>query len=530
MRYDVAVIGGGAAGLSAALVLGRARRTVVVVDAGAPRNAPAAGVHGYLSRDGLPPADLVAAGRAEVAGYGGAFLDGEVTAVEPGFSFTVAGQRVTARRLIVTTGLSDELPAVPGLRERWGRDVLHCPYCHGWEIRDRIVGVLGTDARAVHQALLFRQWTASVVLLAHTAPDLTDEQAVQLAARGIRVVPGLVSSVETHQDRLSGVRIADGSVVAVDALAVSTRMVANAELLAPLGLKPVEHPMGLGQHIPADPTGLTSVPGVWVAGNVTDLMAQVVTAAAAGATAAAAVNADLIAEETRAAVAVFEWGRRSAHGHGHGDGDGQAPDQAILLTEAFWDARYRSADQIWSGKPNPHLVAAVTAGGGRDALDVGAGEGADAIWLATNGWRVTAVDISTVALERAAERAAAAGVDATWEQADVLTWDPAPRQFDLVSVQFMHLPGAALRALHRRLAAAVRPGGTLLIVGHHPDDPGASMGHPDRRELLYTAEEIAATLDPAEWDATVTSPERAATGPEGRAVTMRDAVLRAVRR
>jgi thioredoxin reductase/2-polyprenyl-3-methyl-5-hydroxy-6-metoxy-1,4-benzoquinol methylase len=526
MRFDVAVIGGGAAGLSAALILGRARRTVVVVDAGAPRNAPAAGVHGFLSRDGFPPAELLAAGRAEVAGYGGVFLDGEVTAVEPGFAFTVAGQRVTARRLIVTTGLSDELPAIPGLRERWGRDVVHCPYCHGWEFRDRVVGVLGTDEWAVHQALLFRQLTASVVLFAHTAPDLTDEQELRLAARRIRVVPGLVSAVEAPDDRLSGVRLADATTVAVDALAVSPRLVANSALLTSLGLKAVEHPQGIGQHIPADPTGLTSVPGVWVAGNVTDLRAQVVSAAAAGVSAGAAVNADLVEEDTRGAVAALEWQRGSHHGHG----EGHAHDQVILFTQAFWDARYGATDQIWSGNPNPHLVTVATDLAGGDALDVGSGEGADAIWLAANGWRVTAVDISAVALRRAAARAAGTGVDVAWEQADVMTWDPAPRQFDLVSAQFMHLPRAPLQALHRRLAAAVRPGGTLLVVGHHPTDLSTSMGRPDRKDLLYTAEEIAATLDPAEWDVSVATPERRAPDPECRTITIHDAVLRAVRR
>ena len=160
-RYDVVVIGGGAAGLNGALMLARSRRSVLVVDAGAPRNAPASGVHGLLGREGTPPGELLATGRAEVRGYGGRVETGEVTggaADGGGFAVTLAdGRRVRARRLLVTTGLTDELPDVPGLRERWGREVLHCPYCHGWEVRDQAIGVLASGPMSVHQALLFRQ-------------------------------------------------------------------------------------------------------------------------------------------------------------------------------------------------------------------------------------------------------------------------------------------------------------------------------------------------------------------------------------
>lgn len=307
--FDVAVIGGGAAGLSAALVLGRARRSVIVVDAGSPRNAPADGVHGFLSRDGISPAELIETGQKEVDRYGGLVVRGEAVAARrtaEGFVVTLDdGRLLTARRLLVTTGLVDELPDISGVRERWGRDVLHCPYCHGWEFRDQPIGILGSDSWAVHKALLFRQWTPDVVLFAHTAPALTDEQAEQLAARGIRVVPGIVDSVEVVDDRLTGVRLRDGAVVARRALVVSPRFVARSQLLAGLGLHPTAHPLGVGEYVAADATGLTEVPGVWVAGNVTDLMAQVVMAAAGGVSAAAAVNADLIAEDTERAVTAY---------------------------------------------------------------------------------------------------------------------------------------------------------------------------------------------------------------------------------
>jgi thioredoxin reductase len=313
---DVAVIGGGAAGLSAAVVLARARRSVIVVDAGAPRNAPAAGVHGFLARDGISPAALIETGQQEVAHYGGRILHAEAQAARrtaDGFEVMLAdGRRLAARRLVVTTGLVDELPDVPGLRERWGRDVLHCPYCHGWEFRDQPIGVLATGPRAVHQALLFRQLTSDVVLFTHTAPALTDEEAEQLAARGIRVVPGIVDGLDVADDRLAGVRLRDGTTVPRRALAVAPRFVARSQVLASLGLQPSRHPLGLGECITADTTGLMDVPGVWVAGNVTDLAAQVVTAAAGGVAAAAAVNLDLIAEDTRQAVLAYRGGLTAA--------------------------------------------------------------------------------------------------------------------------------------------------------------------------------------------------------------------------
>ncbi|GAA3466538.1 NAD(P)/FAD-dependent oxidoreductase [Nonomuraea roseola] len=307
--YDVVVFGGGAAGLSGALMLARARRAVVVIDAGAPRNAPAEGVHGLLALDGTPPAELLERGRAEVRRYGGHVVSGEVvTAVRDteGFTVTLAdGRSVRARRLLVATGLVDGLPDVRGLRDRWGRDVVHCPYCHGWEVRDQAIGVLATGPLSVHQALLFRQWSADVTFFSHTMPPPTGEQAQQLAARGIRVVEGEVASLEIAEDRLVGVRLSDGRLVGRETVAVSPRMTARACFLAALGLRPAEHPSGAGEHIPSDAAGRTEVPGVWVAGNVTDLAAQVGASAAAGAAAAAQINADLVAEETRQAVAAY---------------------------------------------------------------------------------------------------------------------------------------------------------------------------------------------------------------------------------
>jgi thioredoxin reductase len=308
-QFDVAVIGGGAAGLTAAVTLGRARRSVVVIDSGEPRNASADGVHMFLTRDGIPPSEFGELGRREVAQYGGSLISAAAVVgnrVGGGFEITLdSGAVVAARRLLVTTGLIDELPDVPGVRELWGRDVHHCPYCHGWELRGQAVGVLGTGPRAVHQALMFRQWVEDLVLFVHTAPEPTSDEQEQLAARGIQVISGRVDSLDIDNGHLREVRLADGPAVARQSLVVAPRFVARSRVLLSLGLTAKEHPMGLGEFIPADPTGLTEVPGVWVAGNVTDLSAGVVVAAAGGMTAAAAINADLIADDTRNAVAAY---------------------------------------------------------------------------------------------------------------------------------------------------------------------------------------------------------------------------------
>ncbi|MDF6018602.1 NAD(P)/FAD-dependent oxidoreductase [Streptomyces sp. JH34] len=309
-RYDVVVIGGGAAGLSGALALARARRSVLVIDAGSPRNAPASHAHNYLGREGVPPLELLAIGRAEAADYGAEIVRGEVVSAEklPGGGFRVVradGGAVEARRLLVTTGIVDELPPVDGLAERWGHEVLHCPYCHGYEVRDRPVGVLAFSPMAVHQALLWRQWTDDVVLFRHEQADFTDEEYEQLAARGISVVEGTVAALEVAGDRLTGVRLAGGTVIPREAVVVQPRFTARSVVLESLGLAPTEMLMGdqvVGSYIAADPSGATEVPGVWVAGNVANLMEQIVGAAAAGLKAASMINMDLVTEDTRRAV------------------------------------------------------------------------------------------------------------------------------------------------------------------------------------------------------------------------------------
>lgn len=311
--FDVVVIGGGPAGLSGALTLARARRSVLVIDSGQPRNAPASAVHNYLGREAVAPAELLAVGRAEVACYGGEFLAGAVATVKgsaaDGFRVVLEEgadvAEVTADRLLVTTGLVDELPPVPGIAERFGREVLHCPYCHGWEVRDAPIGVLATGPLAAHQAQMWRQWSENVTLFRHTAPDFDDEVYEQLAARGIGVVDGEVAALEVTDDRLSGVTLAGGRVIPVRALVVAPLFTARGGVLADLGVAAADREMAgqvIGSHLPTDPAGATSVPGVWAAGNAADPTETVIGSAAAGVRAAAAINADLTAGEVRRAV------------------------------------------------------------------------------------------------------------------------------------------------------------------------------------------------------------------------------------
>ncbi|GAB2479445.1 NAD(P)/FAD-dependent oxidoreductase [Jatrophihabitans fulvus] len=308
MDVDVVVVGGGAAGSAAATALARSRRSVVVIDGGRPRNASSPGVHNLLGRDGIAPGELVATAHDEVRRYGGTVRAGEAVGarrVAYGFEVRLAdGGTASARRLVVASGVVDGLPDVPGLRERWGRDVLHCPYCHGWEVRDQAIGVLATSAATMHQTLLFRQLSDDVVVFAH-GRAIAPEDAEQLEALGVRVEPGVVAAIETDGDALSAVRLADGRRVTRQALVVAPAARAHSAVLDDLGLVLTEPEPGspVPPAYACDPTGATAVPGVWVAGNVREPMATVPAATAQGVMAGAAVNGDLVAEDARAAVA-----------------------------------------------------------------------------------------------------------------------------------------------------------------------------------------------------------------------------------
>jgi thioredoxin reductase (NADPH) len=334
LTADVVVVGGGAAGLAAAIALGRSRRSLVLVDAGEPRNAPAEGAHNVLGQEGISPLELLARGRAEAEAYGVRIVSGRVTGasgVVDSFTLEIDGapgggaglsadalevdasgsdrgqavasttQQVTARRVILATGLVDELPDVPGVAQAWGHTVLHCPYCHGWEVRDQRIGVLATSENALHQVMLFRQLSDDVTLFLHDAPEPTEEQWDQLAALGVRVVTPRVERLVVDGTQVRAVEVEGGRSFAVDAVAVGPRFVARTELYEALGGEKTLSPFG--EQIVADPRGATAVPGVWVAGNSGDLMAMVAAAAASGVMAGAAVNGDLAVADLARAVA-----------------------------------------------------------------------------------------------------------------------------------------------------------------------------------------------------------------------------------
>ena len=303
--HDVAVIGGGAAGLSAAIALARSLRSVVLVDAGSPRNAPAAGAHNVLGREGVAPLELLAAGRREAEAYGVEIHDDVVRTVgRTGAGFELglrAGPSLRVRRVILATGLVDELPELPGVRELWGHSVLHCSYCHGYEVRGRRIGVVATSPMSVHQALLFRQLSPHVTLFLHTVDDLEEAAREQLAALDVPVVAGVVDRLRLEAGALRAVVLVSGAEVDVDAVVVAPRFRALSDLYEQLGGTASDHPMG-GTVIETDPMGRTAVPGVWAAGNSRDLQAMVSAASADGVRAGAAVNADLVAEDAAAAV------------------------------------------------------------------------------------------------------------------------------------------------------------------------------------------------------------------------------------
>jgi len=307
---DVVIIGGGVAGLSAGLTLVRARRRVIIVDGGAPRNRFAAHMHGVLGHDGKSPRQLIAEGRREIERYGGVIVDGQVTeAIRAGEIFTVSidsGAILHARRLIVATGLRDELPDIEGLAEHWGKGVVVCPYCDGYEVRDGRIGILATSSWSPHQAQLLRQWSANITyFIDRTDPPAGDELRA-LLARGIEIEDTPVVRVLSDDGHFTGLELDHGRQVSLDAIFTGPRPVPIDGIPRALGADLRDTPFG--PFVATDPTGKTSVEGVWAVGNVANMQANVPMAIGAGSFAAAAVNMDLISEDI--ARAVSEYGER----------------------------------------------------------------------------------------------------------------------------------------------------------------------------------------------------------------------------
>jgi thioredoxin reductase/SAM-dependent methyltransferase len=446
-RCDVAVIGGSAAGLAAALQLSRQRRSVIVVDSGTPRNAPASHMHSYLGHDGIDPAEFAMLTREEVRSYGVEVLDGR--AVDVGHTgddrFRVeltGGHAIIARRVLAATGLVDELPDIDGLVEHWGRDVIHCPFCHGYEVRDRRIVQIITHPMGFHAAGLFRQLSDRLTIVLHDGVNGNEPEVDELRAGGVQVLDEHVDCVVSGDDgRIASVRLASGASLEADVVAIGTRLVPRVEAFASIGLVAEEHESGIGSTLRTTPTGETSVAGVYAAGNVTDPRQQVLQAAADGSWTGSMISASLAADDIAAA-------RRATS------------------NQDDWDHRY-AGDQMWSGNPNGTLVNEATGLEPGRALDVGAGEGADALWLAAQGWQVTASDVSPRALERVAVEANRRDVSVECLHADANALEPFESEaFDLVTAQYASIPRTPDdRAIHNVLGA-VAPGGTLLVVGH----------------------------------------------------------------
>lgn len=453
---DVAIIGGSAAGLAAALQLARQRRSVIVVDSGEPRNAAAAHMHSFLGRDGTPPGDLLAAGRAEVRGYGGEILSGravDITRGGEGFVILLAaGHTVTARRVVAATGLADDLPTIEGLEQHWGGAVIQCPFCHGYEARDRRIVQVATHPMALHPAPLFRQLTDRFTLLLEPEVDFgTAAEPLRAADVDIRVASTRRLLSDTD-GRLSGVELTDGTQLPADAVVVSPRFRARAEAFATLGVRSETHPSGLGDVLVVDAMGATAVDGVFAAGSITDPGQQVLPAAAHGSRVGAAVALSLADEDLRAGGRPF----------------GSATD---------WEHRY-SGEPLWSGNPNGALVAEVTGLAPGRALDVGAGEGGDAVWLAEQGWITTASDIAARALDRVRTEAEHRGVSVSCLLADANSLRPFPREaFDLVTASYASIPRTPDRRAVHTILDAVAPGGTLLVLSHDPEAMRSPQHH-----------------------------------------------------
>jgi thioredoxin reductase len=261
-------------------------------------------MHGVLGRDGWSPLNLVAIGRDEVLRYGGVVEPRAAVSVERDGPYFVAtlddGTVRSARRLLFASGLRDELPAIPGLAEHWGRGVAHCPYCHGWEVRDTRIAVIATGPASLHQAQLVRQLSPMVTYFVE-GTDLPEPRLAALVARGIQVETRRIAAALDSGGTLSGLRVHDGAELGFDAVFVRPRAIPGDELLHALGAESVTAADGHPWVI-VDATGRTSVPGVWAAGNVIDPSATVPVSAAAGSSTGAAINADLVEDEVQSAL------------------------------------------------------------------------------------------------------------------------------------------------------------------------------------------------------------------------------------
>lgn len=302
--WDSIIIGGGPAGLSAALAMGRALRRTLIIDAGQPRNRFASHMHSVLGQEGTPPEDLLARGRAEVTQYGGTLHTGSVREVRESTNTAgprtlmvslTGGPQLMARTVIAASGVADHLPQIPGLADHWGSTVFHCPYCHGWEVRNQRLGVLAAGPMALHQAELLRQWSDRLTFFSAAVEPLDDAVRRRLQARGVVIEPSPVLEILGSGDHLAGALLENGRHVEVDALLTAGQMRPHDRYLAPLSLDRTENVMG--SFLGTDVSGKTSHDRIWAPGNISNPAANVPMSISAGTMAGGAANMSLVIED-----------------------------------------------------------------------------------------------------------------------------------------------------------------------------------------------------------------------------------------
>ena len=311
--YDVVIVGGGPAGLNAALILGRCRRRVLVCDSGTPRNAAAQALHGFLTRDGTPPLELVRLGREELRPYDIHVRQARVTAVErraSDFEITIGGaERVRSQSILLATGVCDQLPSIPGLRECYGISVHHCPYCDGWEHRDESLAVIGRGQSAAGLALSLRTWTGRVTLCTNGPPRLTAKQAGQLRARDIAVRAERIQDVEHQDGRVTQLILKASEPVACKGVFLSSTQAQQSEFAKSLGCE-----FNRKGTVKTDNLGKTCIPRVFVVGDASRDVQFAIVAAAEGAKAGVAINKALQEQDGLALTDTAEPPRRLAEG------------------------------------------------------------------------------------------------------------------------------------------------------------------------------------------------------------------------
>ena len=523
--WDAVVIGSGPAGLSAAQALGRSMRRVLVLDSGLPRNRFAAHMHNVLGFDGVPPGEIIGRGRAEAESYGVEFREGyvtQVTEISAGLRIGTTDGELDTRSLVVATGITDDLAPIPGLAEHWGSSVLHCPYCHGWEVRGSRIAVIPTSPMALHQIKLVRQLSEHVIAFTDALGPLDEDTVHPLRARGIALVADPVAEIIGSAGQVTAVRTASGEEIPVDAIFTAGTMVPHDGFLDALRLDRTDGPMG--SFLTVDMTGRTSHPRIWAAGNVVNPAASVPISMGAGNMAGAAANGALVQED-------FDIAAR------------HEPRQDETAAQ-FWERRYGDSGAVWSGHVNRALADVVAELPPGRSLDLGCGEGGDVLWLAERGWRATGFDLSATAIDRARSAAVARGIagdetgaGARFEVRDLGQWareieggaDPEQgARFDLVTASFFQSPVELPRAeILRAAASRVAPGGRLVLVAHAAAPSWAHEGHRAHAEFPTPAGELEdLALDPAAWRTIVAEVRsREITGPDGEPATLDDSVV-----